>query len=278
MNDPLLSTRFVVRQSVRLAYHVAGEGLPVVLVQGLGLSGRVWLSLPSTLVDAGHRVVAPDNRGLGLSDAPPGLYSMAKLADDLAAVMDDAATGPALVVGLSMGGMIALNLAIRHPRLVRGLLLAATTCGLPFGRPIPLTSLTMLVGGCLTEAHTPALIWHPRTIAERPGLVEGFQRLVEDDQRRLQNVVGQLAAAASHAAGFHLRRITCPVEVVTGDSDRLIPPENSRILAQRIDESRLTIVSRGGHAFPIEHPQILPGLIRDLAMRSGLRPSQSMGA
>ena len=124
----------VTRRGVSLAYQRRGAGPPVLLLQGLGMSGAMWLSLPGGLVKSGHLVITPDNRGSGASDAPRLPYTMSTLAADAVAVLDDAGVQRALVAGISLGGMIALRLALDHPERVHGLVLAATTCGLPLGR------------------------------------------------------------------------------------------------------------------------------------------------
>jgi len=127
---------FTASRGCRIHYRALGEGPAVVLVQGLGLSSRFWFDVPESLATdptRKRRVLAVDNRGTGLSERPRGVWSMATMADDLAAVLDDAGEKDAIVVGISMGGMIAQHFALRHPTRARGLVLFATTPGFLFG-------------------------------------------------------------------------------------------------------------------------------------------------
>ena len=145
----------------RIHYEVRGPANApcVVLIQGLGLSARLWFDLPDRLAAApegGHawRVVTLDNRGVGRSDRPRTLLSvtMGTLADDVATVLDDARVERACVVGISLGGMIAQHVALRHPTRVEGLVLLATTAGLPFTRwPGPITLATLLTLPILSQ-------------------------------------------------------------------------------------------------------------------------------
>lgn len=273
--------RVITHTGVRLAYERSGSGPLVVLVQGLGLSGRMWMSLPFGLARAGYDVVTVDNRGTGASDTPRPPYRMADLADDLARVITDVDAGPAVVVGISFGGMIAQHLALRHPELVRGLVLAATSCGPPLGSwPRRRASLQLL--RALLRPGDPrridALLVHPSTIAARPQLLEAWHQIAQDNTEsrpRARGVLGQVGALMRHNTGFQLGRLHCPTEVVTGDSDRIIAPSNARVLAERIQQAKLTIVPQAGHLFAIEDPSILPRLVRRLcapARSAALRP------
>jgi 3-oxoadipate enol-lactonase len=262
----LMREQTLQRGRVRLVYDVVGEGPAVVLVQGLGLSGRMWLALTGGLVKTGYRVIVPDNRGTGRSDAPLPPYRMRDLADDLAAVLEHAHVGPALVVGISLGGMIVQHLTLRRPDLVAGLVLASTSCGPPFGTLPNLGTVPTMVRAW---RHDPraidaihAQLVHPSTLERRPDIFAAWDRQVSAEQTRWSGILGQLTAAALHSTGFALPRVRCPVEVITGDGDQIIRPLNSRVIADRIPGAALTVVPRAGHGFPLEEPAALPLAIR----------------
>src|SRR5688572_23848333 len=118
----------VTNQNIRLRYDLTGAGPAVLLIMGLGLPAAAWWrSIP--VLNRSLRVIAFDNRGSGGSDRPPGPYSMADMATDAAAVLDAAGVEHAHVYGISMGGMIAQELALRHARRVRSLVLGASSPG-----------------------------------------------------------------------------------------------------------------------------------------------------
>jgi 3-oxoadipate enol-lactonase len=274
-----VSARSARRGRVRLAYDLRGEGPVVLLLQGLGMAGGMWLALPGGLLKSGLCVVVPDNRGAGASSSPLPPYSMHALADDAAAVLEDAGRGPAVVVGISLGGMIAQRLALRRPDLVRGLVLCATTCGLPHGR-FPRVSFLALVGraatgdaGAVRALH--GLLVGPGTLERSPGLFTEWERTAASLPFTWRGFLGQLAAAATHSTGFELGRLRCPVEVVAGSEDRIIPPENSRVLAERIPGARLTLIPGAGHAFPLEARRALPDAIRRVLARLDERYPES---
>lgn len=262
------------RQNVKLVYERMGSGPPVLLIQGLGLPGRMWMGLPGGLARAGCCVLLPDNRGTGGSDAPRRAYSMAQLADDQAAVLEHAGVGPVLCVGISLGGMIAQHLVLRHPDKISGLVLAATSCGLPLGRlPSPSVLLLMLRamrGRPEAMRRIRELLVHPESLARSPRLFAQWDRALAGARPNPAGFLGQMAAAARHSTCFSLERIRCPTEVITGDSDAIIPPVNTEILARRIPGARLTIVEKAGHAFPLEHPEALVQAIRRVGADCGV--------
>jgi pimeloyl-ACP methyl ester carboxylesterase len=256
-----MTLAFVERAGVRLAYDLRGSGPLVALVQGLGLPGKMWLGLPGGLARRGYSVVTPDCRGTGSSDVPLPPYTMAALAADLAAVIDAVDRGPALVVAVSMGGMVAQRLALNHPERVRGLVLAATTCGLPHGRlPSPLFPLLVL-RSLVDDDAIPAirrLMLAPGRFDAQPEIFDVWDREQVAAEMPWQGILGHLTAAAVHSSGFELDRIRCPTVVLTGEGDQIMPPVNSRILARRIPGARLMVLPGAGHAFPLEQPEAIP--------------------
>lgn len=262
------------RQGHRIAFSVEGEGPLVLLVQGLGLSSPTWLLAFDRLLAMGFRVAAIDNRGTGLSDVPLPPYSMRTMAADVAHVIDRLG-GPAIVAGISLGGMIAQHVAIHHPASVEGLVLAATTVGNPFGKLPRPAVLGTLVRGMLGDRKSMVKmrrhLVHPSNLERNPDLFREFDRVIVSEGVRWQAVLGQLLAAWAHNTYFAARRIQVPVEVLTGDSDELVPTVNSLILRQRIPDCSLTVLPRAGHAFPLEHPSAIPDAVRRVAERAGHR-------
>lgn len=241
---------------------------PVVLVQGLGLSSRFWFDLPDRIANGPRprRVVVLDNRGVGRSDKPRGPYRMGTLADDVAAVLDAARIESAVVVGISLGGMIAQHVALRHPRRVAGLVLMATTAGLPHARLPRARALATLLGLPLARRYrTPAqvgrslarLLLSEQDVPRARDLLREWPAAMRAEPMLPRSYFAQLAAVLGHRTGARLGGVTCPTVVVTGDDDVLIPPHNSRVLARLVPGAHLEVVRSCGHAIPASDPDCI---------------------
>jgi 3-oxoadipate enol-lactonase len=258
---------------VRIHYALhESAGPPVVLLQGLGLSSRYWFETPRRLSDRAlrpYRVVTPDNRGTGRSDKPLGPYRMRDLADDVARVLDHAGIEAAYIVGISLGGMIAQNVALRHPDRVHGLALLATTSGLPHLRwPTPKALFTLLSIPFHARAKSPTdfyrLVLTEKHMARAHELLSEWPAAMREDPFVPHGFFGQFAAVMTHSTGFRLGEIRCPTLVVTGDQDVLVPPGNSRFLAKRIPGAVLRVLPDTGHGIPISDPHVVERSIDEL--------------
>lgn len=254
-----------VHQGIRIWYEETGSGPPLFLLQGLGLSSRFWLQLPQHL-SSRFRVVLVDNRGTGRSDRPRGPYSIRAMARDTLSVADALGLEHFGLAGISMGGMIAQEVALQAaPGRISGLALLATTCGLPRGRIPPMSSILTLLRGANRTPETlreiRKLIVSPEAYEADPHLFSDFERLMAESPTSPSVFLRQLLAASLHSTGRRLGQIRCPTLVVTGDGDRLIPPENSRIISRLIPGARLEVVPGAGHAFPLERREYLPPLL-----------------
>jgi pimeloyl-ACP methyl ester carboxylesterase len=130
-------TCFARNGPVVLAYDVRGRGSPLVMIQGMGVGRWGWEPVAARLARR-FQVITIDNRGIGASDTPPGHYSTRMMADDVLAVLDAAGIQRASLIGTSLGGMIAQELALAHPERVDKLVLVATIPGGLRSRPMPL--------------------------------------------------------------------------------------------------------------------------------------------
>jgi pimeloyl-ACP methyl ester carboxylesterase len=227
----------------------------------------MWLDVPEALEQRGYSVLTPDLRGTGGSDVPLPPYSIAAMAADLAQILAHAERGPALVVALSMGGMVAQRLCLDHPERIAGLVLAATTCGLPHGKlPSPRFSLLVLRSIVAPESTLPALrrmMLAPGRYDRDPTIFDAWDRAQLEIEMPAAGVVGHLTAAAAHSTGFALGRVRCPTVAVAGEGDQIIPAENARIIARLIPGAELLILPDAGHAFPLEQPE---AIARSIAM------------
>jgi len=245
---------FVDRAGYRLHYEVSGppDAPPLLLIMGLGMCSAAWHNLPGRLSDR-FRVIVFDNRGVGQSSAPPGGFRIRDLADDAARVLDAEGVQQAFVFGISMGGMIAQELVLRHPERVRALALGAT-----FGSHFRSHKPRLGVAGDLLMVSLFSR--HPRRMARLLVSDEYFARNPERFARWLEQLGRpkrsaarrQIVAITLHEAEKRLPLIRVPTLVVSGDRDRLVPVENSRKLARLIPGARLVELPGAGHAFPFE--------------------------
>lgn len=247
-------------RGLRVYYEPRGDPAApaLVLCRGLARSGRYWGELLDLL--APHfRLLVPDNRGVGLSDAPPPPYTTADMADDLAGVLDDAGVARAHVFGMSLGGMVAQRFALRHPARLSKLVLGCTSPGGPRAARYPVGAVgRLLLAGLLppeagTRAVAPYLL-SAGALAERPEIAERWASLAVAEPPPLRGLVGQVAAAFRHDAWAELPRVSAPTLVLTGDADRLCPPRNSRLLAERLPRSELLTLPGAGHDFTADRP------------------------
>lgn len=259
----------------RIHYDTHGSGKRwAVLIQGLGLSSRHWGDQAELLASAGFRVLTVDNRGTGRSDRVRRLYSMRHMAQDVAAAMDCAGVADAAVAGISMGGMIAQEVALRYPERTNSLVLLATTPGMPHGalpRPRSLATLGRIPlfhargEAALAYRH---LFFSTRTDEEAQPLLEKLMANwgeLASDRAGGTDFALQFRAAASHSAGFRLKRLKIPVHVVSGEDDTVIPAKNTPILARLIKGASSELLPKVGHAIPLERPELLTETLERMA-------------
>jgi 3-oxoadipate enol-lactonase len=255
-------TRYAPSGDLRIAYEMRGlpapRRPPLLLIQGLGFDRAGW-GPGARLLRRRFRLVLVDNRGSGRSTMG-GSFSVADMAEDALAVLDDAGIGVAHVLGASLGGMIAQELATRHPDRVGRLILACTTPGWPFAYPMPLPSVR-LIAASRSLAPDEALRCHianalsAATVADRPELI---QRIVDCQlslpARDAAAWQAQAAAGGRYAGSLRQRRIRARTLILHGTADRVVDPRNARLLASRIENAELVIFPGLGHLFFWEDP------------------------
>lgn len=256
--------------AVELHYESTGAGeAPVLLVMGLGMTATGWWRTVPVLAER-FRVLSFDNRGVGRSARPPGPYTVAQLADDALAVLDAAGERSAHVYGISLGGMIAQEIALRHPERVRRLVLAATTPGGPRARrPDPATLAFFERRGQMpAEEAVWASVPYNYAARTRSGAA---QRIAEDIAQRLRFPIepgpymAQLAAAIGHDTHERLGAIGAPTLVVHGAEDRMVHPDNARLLAEAIPRAELRVWPRTGHLLFTDEPAVDRDVLRFLS-------------
>jgi pimeloyl-ACP methyl ester carboxylesterase len=241
--------------SVRIAWERRGAGAPVVLVHGLGYARWGWEPVADALVET-CEIVLLDNRGIGGSEAPPGPYTAAEMAEDVLSVMDDAGLDRAHVVGTSLGGMIAQELALASPERVEKLVLVCTTPGGPNAAPMPEATTRLLA-----EASTMEPLVALRRLVENALAPDPPEELVQRIlAHRLATAqppaawMAQAAAGASFDAWDRLPGLSVPTLVLHGTEDVVVDPANADLLAERISGARVARFEGCGHLLFWEEP------------------------
>jgi pimeloyl-ACP methyl ester carboxylesterase len=226
----------------------------VLLLHGLGATGASWHFQFPALTDAGFRVIAPDARGFGQSSYP-GKLSIAAMAQDFARVIESLNVAPAHVVGISMGGTLALQLALDYPHLVNKLVLVNTFAHLQVRGISELAYYALRLG----LVHTLGLPVQARTVIKRifpkPDQAE-LRRALYDQilQANPSAYRAVMRAFTSFNVMNRLNTLRAPTLVVTGDADTTVRLENQFALAQGIPGSRHEIIRGAGHAVTVDSP------------------------
>lgn len=249
---------------ITLAYETFGHGRPLLLIAGVGYGAWFWRRVVPGLA-AHFRVITFDNRGAGASDKPDGPYTVPMMAADTAGLLDALTIKDAFVMGHSLGGFIAQELAITRPDLVSRLILASTNHGGMQVIPITPEAMTVLTD---RSGDPVDLVRRGIAIAAAPGFAETHPELVKEllDYRLTQPVppapyTAQVMAGAGMAAlteaqvAQRMAAIRVPVLILFGEFDHVVPPGNAQLMAARLPHAQIKIIPNTGHIFPIEDPQ-----------------------
>jgi 3-oxoadipate enol-lactonase len=245
---------FVENQGAKIYWDEEGSGEPLLLIMGLSYPSYMWHRTRPVLAKR-FRTIALDNRGVGQSDAPPGAYSIALMASDAAAVLDAAGAQSAHVFGVSMGGMIAQEFALQYPNRVLSLILGCTAAGGPHAvQAEPAALQTLMRQGMTPEQAKEAII---------PFIYDAAtprERIDEDMAIRMrwyptaQGYMGQLQGIMGWEAYSRIAQITAPTLVIHGETDRLVPAANGRLIAERIPGAKLVLIPHASHIFETDQP------------------------
>lgn len=251
--------------SININYGIFGEGDPLLLIMGFGLPGAAWMPWLSLM--PGFQCIYFDNRGTGESDRPEGgPYTVAEMAEDASGLLTALGIASADVFGISMGGMIAMELALRHPLQVKKLVLGCTTAGGPTAKVAPPEVMQQMLAAHAMMASDMAqavetimpLLYPPEFIAAHPELKQMAMLAAGTMTATPPETIERTAAGLqSFDAYDRLDRIKCPVLIMHGDRDVVVPPENAEIIHSRLPQAEVVMIPDAGHAFQAANP---PGI------------------
>jgi pimeloyl-ACP methyl ester carboxylesterase len=241
---------FAENHGARIYWDEQGHGAPVLLIMGLGYSSHMWHRIRPVLATQ-YLTIALDNRGVGRSDLPAGPYPIALMASDAAAVLDAAGIESAHLFGVSMGGMVAQEFALQYPKRVRSLILGCTAAGGPTVVRAKLEATQMLMARDkmspeeAAEAAVPFIYDSPTP----RGRIDEDLAIRRPWFPRPAAYVAQLQGILAWEAYSRLSGITAPTLVIHGEQDRLVPPGNGKLIAERIPEAKLIMIPHASHLF-----------------------------
>lgn len=241
---------------INMYYEENGKGIPLILIMGLRRNLEWWYcQIPE--LSQHFRVIAFDNRGAGRSDKPDTEYSIRLFADDTAGLMDRLGIQRAHVLGVSMGGYIAQELALAYPDKVKSLILACTGAG---GNRAVLMSEERTKKFTANDGLTPAgilakdmdIYFSEGFIAQHPDKVKEFIEISLRYYQPADAFLRQFSACRKHDTADRVSSLRQPVLLMTGDDDYLVPHQNTLILKELLPGAELHIFPRRRHAFFIE--------------------------
>lgn len=254
----------------RIWWTTQGAGAPVVLIMGLGYPSDMWFRIAPVLAER-YRVLRLDNRGAGRTgDVPGAPYSVELLAGDVLAVLDAAEEESAHVVAVSLGGLIAQEVALSAPDRVRSLVLGCTHPGL--GHAVFDQAAVELLGrrGDMSAQEAAA-----ESVAFNYAPTTPRERIEEDWAVRMplaSTTVGYRAQLEGTAAWSGLDRLSSlqmPTLILHGEEDRLVPVANGRRIAESVPGAELVILPGANHLFFTDQPQRTASILLDWLGRHG---------
>ncbi|HZH50693.1 MAG TPA: 3-oxoadipate enol-lactonase [Microvirga sp.] len=254
---------FALANGIVLHYQVMGraEGPALVFLNSLGSDLRIWQEVVPALTDR-FRVILYDKRGHGLSDTPPAPYTMDDHADDLLALLDGLQVRSAVLIGLSIGGMIAQRIAVRAPERVKALVLCDTAAKIGTPQMWAERIAAVETGGIGSIAERILERWFtPEFRASRIEDYTGWKNMLV--RIPAHGYAGTCASIRDADLTMDAGRIHVPTLCVVGDQDGSTPPELVRHTADLIPGARFEIIVNAGHIPCIEQPAVLTGLIEE---------------
>ncbi|MBE2202552.1 MAG: alpha/beta fold hydrolase [Anaerolinea sp.] len=254
---------------INMYYETHGSGAPLLLISGLGYNQWQWHKMVPGLAEQ-FQVITFDNRGVGQTDKPAGPYSAALLAADAVGLLQALGIERAHVMGHSMGGFIAQEMALSYPEMVDKLILASTNFGGP--RHLPITQEAMAVLMDVTSDPVTRFK-NGLVVSTAPGWSEDNPAMIDEWLRwRVANPIDPAAYQAQMAVGLgllaeascfesKLPNVQAETLILFGAHDKVVPPGNADLLAAKIPHSTIHILPNAGHFFPIETPEEANGVI-----------------
>jgi 3-oxoadipate enol-lactonase len=256
---------------VQLSYERGGSGPPLLLIMGMSGTFSHWSEPFLEDLRSSFEVIVYDHRGIGESGPLEGELTIARLAGDAAGLLAALGIDTAHVLGISMGGMVAQELALSHPEHIRTLALGCTYCGGPDSSLTSPEVIQRLAEGMSSgdRAFAVRTAWEVNVSAAydaaHPDAFERFRAIGMARAVPVPVIMAQMQACVAHDTSARLPQLQMPTLIVHGTDDQMIPVANAEIIHRLIPGSHLEILDGVGHLFFWEQPQRAAELVRDHA-------------
>lgn len=254
----------IATNGIHLAVQRIGSGTPLVLIHGLASSMSLWAGLDQGQLE-GVEIISYDLRGHGASERATGAHTLAKHVADLKGLLAALSISRATFAGLSLGGMIAIELAASNPDMVAGLALLDTTAMFPQAT----RDLFFELASSASFNGMPAITDKFMQLSFTQQFMDANPKMTTTIRKgMLASDAASIAAASRMVAKIDLRQrlsaIQCPTLVIVGEQDQLTPPALAEELAAGIKGAQLYVIAESGHASPVEQPQAVTALLAQL--------------
>jgi len=237
---------------IEMYYEIHGEGFPCILIMGLAADVNWWTPDVIDAYSQNFKTIIFDNRGAGRTDKPVMNYTVKMFADDTVSLMDILNIERAHIIGASMGGMIAQEIALNYPERVEKLVLCCTHCG---GSKQVLPSDEILQQMMTPRELTPEelvneiipLVFTENFIKNNSDFIESYKLRMLKTPIPIDSYQRQVQAIGNFSTGMRLKKIEAPTLIVQGKEDILVPPENAEVLAKRIPNTKVILLENAAH-------------------------------
>jgi pimeloyl-ACP methyl ester carboxylesterase len=261
---------FVIRNGIDIYFEAHGAGTPFLFFSETACAGDIWNNFQVPEFSRDHMVITHDYRGTGKSARPATQYSCGDFVDDAAAILDDLHAGPAILLGHSMGGRVALLMALKYPRKVKSIIAASVGPGIAHAPPIPFKMCKEMVEWGYEKyvrQHTLEVGWTPAYIQAQPDRVERFLTVRMNNLPALDDYLRHVVARQACDISARLGEITRPTLVLVGDQDHgsatgASHRVQSEAMAKAIPQSQYAVIANEAHNYFMTNPDQAHRIIR----------------
>ena len=261
---------FITRDGIEIYFEAQGAGTPLLFFSETACAGDIWHTFQVPEFSRGHLVITHDYRGTGKSTRPLTQYSCDDFVDDALGILDILHAGPAIVLGHSMGGRLALLMALKHPERVKAVIAASVGPGVAHAPPIPFKMCKEMVEWGYEEyvrRHTIEVGWTPEYLEQHRDRVEHFLAIRMNNLPTLEDYLRHVVARQACDISDHLGAITQPTLVLVGDKDHgsatgASHRVQSEAMAKTIPHGRYAVLANEAHNYFMTNPGEAHRIIR----------------